>query len=129
MIDVQRPLSPTLAALLLKEFTPEFFSGLTATVALDAAGYQMAMSRFYLGLQEHRLDLRSEPGGEAFCEVVIGYLEVLLDPGKDLLTRSGIEETASSATTVWAQMTDIQRTVLRLEAVELHSVIAPLAFK
>lgn len=111
----------------MKEFTPEFFSGLAVTVALDAAGDQMAMERFHAGLQEHRLDVRSEPGGEAFCEVVIGYLEALLDPGKDFLAKSGIEVTASSATTVWAQMTDVQRTVLWREAAELYRVIEPLA--
>lgn len=126
MIDLQRPLSPTLASLLVRQFTPEFFKGLES-VRLDGPGDQLAMERFLAGLRDNRLDLRSDLGGEDFCEVVIGYLEALLDPGKDVLQKSGIEQTASSATTVWARMTDIQRTVLWREAAELHRVIESLA--
>lgn len=127
MIDLQYPLSPTLAALLLKEFTPELFGEL-ADVSLDSPGDQLAMKRFFEGLQEHRLDLRSDEGGEEFCDIVIGFLDALLMPGEDVLSKSGIEETASCATKVWSQMTDVQRTVLWREAADLYRIIKPLAW-
>jgi hypothetical protein len=129
MIDLQRSLSPTLAALLLKEFSPEQVNEWTSTAALDAGGEQLVMRRFLTGLEEHRLDLRSEDGGEVFFDVVLGYLEALLDPGTDSFARSGIQDTASSATTVWARMSDVQQTALWREAAKLHADIAPLVSK
>ncbi|NIE81960.1 MULTISPECIES: hypothetical protein [unclassified Burkholderia] len=129
MIDLQRPLSPILAALLLKEFSDETVSEWAAIVALGAEGETVAMNRFFTGLDEHRLDLRSEDGCELFCDVVLGYLESLLDPGTSLFVRSGIQETASSATTVWDQMSDMQQTGLWREAARLHAVVVPLVFK
>ncbi|MBA9846595.1 hypothetical protein D7S55_16970 [Ralstonia pickettii] len=123
MIDVQLPLSPVLASLLLKEFPRE---ELAALCCATLGGDKMAAERFYIGLDEHRLDLRSNGGGEKFCDAVLGYLEALLDPGTDVLRASGIEITASSKTSTWARTTDIQRTALHREAAKLHAVIEPL---
>ncbi|ANJ76427.1 hypothetical protein PQH03_28970 [Ralstonia insidiosa] len=123
MIDIQRPLSPVLASLLLKEFPHEELAALGCAIS---SADKAAAERFYIGLEEHRLDLRSSGGGETFCDAVLGYLEALLDPGTDLLKASGIELTASSKTRTWEQMTDIQRTALRREAAELYAVIEPI---
>jgi hypothetical protein len=129
MIDLQRPLSPTLAALLMKEFSPVQVMEWVSTAAPGAEGEQLVMRRFLTGFEEHRLDLRSKDGDEVLCDVVLGYLEALLDPGTDLFARSGIQDTASSATTVWAGMSDVQQTVLWREAAKLHADIAPLVSK
>ena len=123
MIDIQRPLSPVLASLLLKEFPHEELAALGCAIS---SADKAAAERFYIGLEEHRLALRSSGGGETFCDAVLGYLEALLDPGTDLLKASGIELTASSKTRTWEQMTDIQRTALRREAAELYAVIEPI---
>ncbi|KVE31733.1 hypothetical protein [Burkholderia sp. TSV86] len=129
MIDLQCSLSPILAALLLKEFSDEQVSAWASTVALDIEGEQVAMKRFFTGLEEHRLDLRREDECEVFCDIVLGYLEALLDPGSSLFVRSGIQGTASSVTTVWDQMSDVQQTALWREAALLHDDIALLVSK
>ncbi|WP_342051273.1 MULTISPECIES: hypothetical protein [unclassified Cupriavidus] len=120
MVDVSHPLSPVLAALLLKEFTRE---QIATWIEQPSEDDLVAMERFHAGLEEHRLELRGE---NDFCTVVIVYLEAILDPGGSYLEPSGIEVTASSATKIWSRMTDIQRTELWREAKALHDVIAPL---
>ena len=69
MIDVQLPLSPVLASLLLKEFPRE---ELAALCCATLGGDKMAAERFYIGLDEHRLDLRSNGGGEKFLRRCTG---------------------------------------------------------
>lgn len=123
MVDVSHPLSPILAALLLKEFTREQIGTWIEQPSEDDL---VAMERFHAGLEEHRLELHGENGEDSFCAIVIAYLEAILDPGGSYLEPSGIEVTASSATKIWSRMTDIQRTELWREAKLLHDVIAPL---
>lgn len=123
MINVSHPLSATLAALLLKEFTRE---QIATWIERPSEDDRVAMEHFHTGLEEHRLELHGENGDDSFCTVVVAYLEAILDPGASYLEPSGIEITASSATTIWTQMTDIQRTELWREAKVLHDVIAPL---
>lgn len=126
MIDIQSPLSPVLAALLMREFTNEQIGEWAALQLFDAARDKEQIERFTQGLEEHRLSLRGDGRRDEFCSVLLVYLEALLDPGTDALKRSGIEITASAATITWDRMTDVQRTALWQEASKLHAVIEPL---
>lgn len=127
MINVQRPLSPTLAALILKELPREHFSDPSNNFAFDEVGEQAAMHRFFVGLEEHRLDLRSEPGSEAFCEAALAYLDAILDPEWDVLEEPAIE--IVSGQSLWSRMSDVQRTVLHREAATLHAFLNPLLWR
>lgn len=50
MIDIQRPLSPVLASLLLKEFPHEELAALGCAIS---SADKAAAERFYIGLEEH----------------------------------------------------------------------------
>lgn len=117
-MNLQHPITPTLAALLLKELPREDVSAFVS-VPLDAPAEQKAIERFYNGLEEHRLDLRSDAGGVGFCKAVLIYLEALLDP-QAVTNRSGIEITASCATNTWDRMNDAQKTSLWKEAAVIY---------
>lgn len=123
MINIQQTLSPILAALLLKEFTTEQIAEWGEQGEFDANRDRPKIDRFMLGLEEHRLDLSGNVDQGDFCSVILCYLEALLDPGTDALMCSGIEVTASAATTVWNEMSDVQRTALWQEAGRLHAAI------
>ncbi|MDQ1817786.1 hypothetical protein RBA41_31245 [Massilia sp. CCM 9210] len=125
-IDIQQHLSPVLAALLLKEFTDEQFGDWLMQGTLCADRDSKKIARFILALEEHRLELHGDAEQDVFCSVMLVYLEALLDPGVDALKRSGIEATASAATTTWRSMGDEQRTALWQEAGKLHASILPL---
>ncbi|MBA9859163.1 hypothetical protein [Ralstonia insidiosa] len=127
MINLQHPLSPTLAALLLKELPREFFTDPRNHFALDTVGEQAAMNRFYSGLEEHRLDIRSEPDSVEFCDAALAYLDAILDPEWDVSEESAIE--IVSGTSLWSHMTDVQRTVLHQEAATLHALITPVLWR
>lgn len=125
-IDIQQNLSPVLAALLLKEFTDEQFGDWLAQGTLRADRDKCKITRFVKALEEHRLELHGDVEQDVFCSVILVYLEALLDPGVNALKRSGIEVTASAATTTWRNMSDGQRTALWQEAGKLHAVVSPL---
>jgi len=118
MISLQHSLTPTLAALLLKELPREDVSEFVSA-PLDAPAEQEAIERFYNGLEEHRLDLRSDAGAVEFYRAILIYLEALLDP-QAITNRSGIEITASCATNTWGKMNDAQKTSLWKEAAAIY---------
>jgi len=126
VISFEYSLSPVLAALLLKEFSPTFVEELAKDSSFDRVRDRGAMDSFLNGLEEHRLVLRCHCDEYSFFDAALAYLEALLDPALDPLSCSGIEATASAATTTWENMPADARKTLALEAAKLHPIVAAL---
>jgi hypothetical protein len=126
VISFEYSLSPVLAALLLKEFPPSYVEELALDGTFDRVRDRGAMDSFLNGLEEHRLVLRCHSDDNSFFDAALAYLEALLDPAPDPLSCSGIEATASAATTTWENMPADARQVLTLEATKLHPIVVAL---
>lgn len=78
------------------------------------------------GLEEHRLVLRCHSDEYSFFDAALAYLEALLDPAPDPQSCSGIEATASAATTTWENLPADARQTLVREAAKLHPIVVAL---